>query len=267
MNHSVKTDEELLALLEHTMHKVSDAAPDMELTASAGNPRWMASAAAATVIAVGVGAAGLALHARHDNSGPLTPGAQPTTPFDSAEPITSTTMSSVDGETSAVTTTSIFSTTGTVRPLDSRDEAWRAAVYQEMASFGTCATTDYGVGSSAGFSAKTICSHFVDGQPVDGNLVFVIQELPATLDKSSGWQQKAAGFDTAGTPLSSVDAMMFVETSNGVTRRAAIVTPRYMVFVAAELIDDQYLPTGDHDLAVVLQHLNAAADTILTPAG
>lgn len=263
MNHSVKSDEELIALLERTMLKVSVSAPEMEFSTTAGNQRWMATAAVATVLVVGVGAAGIALNARHDTSSPLTPGAQATTPADTAEPITSTTMSSIDGGTSAVTTTSILTTTGTIRPLDARDEAWRAAVYQEMASFGSCATTDYGVGSGDQFSAKAICNHFSDGQPVDGALVFILEELPASIDKSSAdWQQKTAGFDTAGAPVGP-DALMFVETSNGATRRVAIVTPDHMVFLAAELIDDKYLPTGDHDLAAVAQDLNKVADSIL----
>ncbi len=261
MNHSVKSDEELIALLERTMHKVSVSAPEMEFSTAAGNQRWMAAAAA--VIVVGVGAAGVALNARHNGSSPLTPGAPATTPVDTVGPITSTTMSSIDGGSSAGTTTSLLTTTGTVRPLDARDDAWRAAVYQQMASFGSCATTDYGVGSGDQFSAKAICNHFLDGQPVDGNLVFILEELPASIDKSSAdWQQKTAGFDTVGVPVGP-DALMFVETSNGATRRAAIVTPDHMVFLAAELIDDKYLPNGDHDLAAVAQDLNEVADSIL----
>ncbi len=253
MNQSVKSDEELIALLERTMHKVSECAPDMEFPATVGNQRWMASAAAATVLVVGVGAAGLALNARHDASNPLSPGAQ-------------TAMSSIDGGSSASTTTSIVTTTGTPRPVDARDDAWRAAVYQEMESFGTCATTDYGVGSGPQFSAKTICTHFLGDQPVDGNLVFVLEALPDTIDTSSlGWQQRKAGFDTPGVSVGT-DALMFVETSNGVARRVAIVTPKHMILVAAELIDDQYVPSGDHDLTVAAQDLNKVADSILEKA-
>ena len=70
MNHSVTSDEELNALLERTMRRVSVAAPDMEFSKTAGNHRWIATAAAATVLAVGVGAAGVALNARRDASSP-----------------------------------------------------------------------------------------------------------------------------------------------------------------------------------------------------
>ncbi len=70
MNHSVTSDEELNALLERTMRRVSVSAPDMEFSKTAGNHRWIATAAAATVLAVGVGAAGVALNARRDASSP-----------------------------------------------------------------------------------------------------------------------------------------------------------------------------------------------------
>jgi hypothetical protein len=95
MNHSVKSDEELIALLQRTMHKVSVSAPEMKFTATAGDQRWMASAAAATVLVAGLGAVGIALNARHNASSPLSPGAQATTPVDTAEPITSTPV--IDG--------------------------------------------------------------------------------------------------------------------------------------------------------------------------
>ena len=70
MNQSVTSDEELNALLERTMRTVSVAAPDMEFSTTAGNQRWMATAAAATVLVVGVGAVGVALNARRDASSP-----------------------------------------------------------------------------------------------------------------------------------------------------------------------------------------------------
>ncbi len=70
MNHSVTSDEELNALLERTMREVSERAPDMEFSTTTGNQRWIATAAAATVLVVGVGAAGVALNARRDASNP-----------------------------------------------------------------------------------------------------------------------------------------------------------------------------------------------------
>lgn len=266
MNHSVKSDEELIALLERTMHKVSVSAPEMEFSTAAGNQRWMAAAAAA-VIVVGVGATGIALNARHDGSSPLTPGAQATTPVDTAEPITSTTMSSTDGGSSAVTTTALHSTTGTVRPLDPRDEAWRAAVYQHMASFGTCATANVEVGPGTLFNAKTACNHFTDGQPVDGSIVFMLNELPfATLAESvADFTKNGTGNGAAGVPIGT-DAVMFVEKSNGVTRRASIVTAKHAVVIYSELLDDKYLPTGDHDLAAVAQDLNKVAGPLIAKA-
>jgi hypothetical protein len=70
MNHSVKSDEELMALLERTMRRVSVSAPDMEFSTTTGNQRWIATAAAATVLVVGVGATGVALNARRNASSP-----------------------------------------------------------------------------------------------------------------------------------------------------------------------------------------------------
>jgi hypothetical protein len=202
---------------------------------------------------LGVAAAGVALSSRN-NASPLSPGAQVSAPADTIEIVTPTTMS-----TSPLPT-------GPIRAADPRDEAWRAAVYQEMSSFGSCATTDFGVGTGAQFSAITICSHFVGDQPVDGNLVFVVQALPATLDTSStDWQQNLAGtgFDGPGVPVGA-DGLMFVETSRGTTRRVVIVTPKHKISVAAEMLDDKYLPTGNHDLSVVAQDLNKIADSVLT---
>jgi hypothetical protein len=253
MNHPVKSDEELHSLLERTMRTVANRAPDMAFSTAPANPRWMASVAAATVLVAGAGAAGIALSSRHSAS-PLVPGAQVSAPGDTIEIVSPTTMSS-----------SPLLPTGPTRAADPRDEAWRAAVYHEMSSFGTCATTDHGVGTGAEFSAVTICNHFEGDQPVDGNLVFVLQALPTTTDTSTtDWQQNlaGAGFNTAGVPVGS-DGMMFVETSHGLTRRVAIVTPKRVISVAAELIDDKYLPSGDHDLSVAAQDLNKVADSIL----
>ena len=95
MNNSVKSDDELIALLERTMHHVAVSAPDMEFSTTARSQRWMASAAAATVLVVGVGAAALALTARHDASGRLSPGAQTTEPATTVDPVPYTTMPSV----------------------------------------------------------------------------------------------------------------------------------------------------------------------------
>lgn len=72
MNSSVTSDEELNALLERTMRAVSESAPDMEFSTTTGNQRWIATAAAATVLVVGVGAAGVVLNARRDASSPPT---------------------------------------------------------------------------------------------------------------------------------------------------------------------------------------------------
>ena len=72
MNYSVTSDEELNALLERTMRAVSESAPDMEFSTTTGNQRWIATAAAATVLMVGVGATGVALNARRDASSPPT---------------------------------------------------------------------------------------------------------------------------------------------------------------------------------------------------
>lgn len=264
MNHSVKSDEELIALLERTMRDVSACAPDMEFSTTAGNQRWMATAAAATVLVVGVGAAGLALNARHDASSPLSPGGQTTTPADTAEPITSTTVSSTDSGPIASTTTSIVPVIGARPPVDPRDEAWRSAVDQEMAAFGTCATADVTVGPGTLFNAKTICSHFSGGQPVDGNVVFILEELPfpTLADSVADWTKNGTGNGTPGVPLGK-DAVMFVGKSNGVTRRVAIVTAKHAIVINSEIIDDKYLPTGDHDLAVVGQNLEKVAGRIL----
>lgn len=179
--------------------------------------------------------------------------------------ITSMTMSSTDGGSSAVTTTAFHTTTGTVRPLDARDEAWRAAVYQAMASFGSCATTDdYLVDSGTSFKATTICTHFSDGQPVDGNLVFILHELRFnTLDESvADWTKNGNGNGASGVPIGS-DTMMFAETNNGLTRRVSIVTAKHAIVIQAEMVEDRYLPTGDQDLTTVAQDLNTLADLIL----
>ena len=85
MNNSVKTDDDLIALLKRTMHNVAVSAPDMEFSTTAGNQRWMATAAAATVLVVGVGAAGLALTGGRDASRRLSPGAQTTASGDTVE--------------------------------------------------------------------------------------------------------------------------------------------------------------------------------------
>jgi hypothetical protein len=81
MNHSVDSDEALVALLQRTMHEVSMSAPDMELSTTAGNQRWMVSAAAATVIVVGVGAAGLAVTSRSGSSDRISSSSPSTVPF------------------------------------------------------------------------------------------------------------------------------------------------------------------------------------------
>jgi hypothetical protein len=249
MTHSVKSDDELIALLQRTMHKVSAAAPDMEFSTGAGHQGWMATAAAATLVVVGVGAAGLALSAREDVPGPTTPGAGATTPVATRQSV-------------APTTTSIDGSAGTTDLQDPRSDAWRAAVYDQMAAFGTCA--DAGVGSGPEFRATTVCTHFVGEQPVDGNVAFVLEELPAGIDTSlPNWQRKAFGLDySAIVPLEGSD-VMFVDRSNGVVRRVAVVTPEHVVLVSAEMVDDQYLPTGDSDLAAVARHLNGIADVIL----
>jgi LysM repeat protein len=250
MNHSVTSDEELIALLERTMREVSECAPDMEFSTTGGNQRWMASAAAATVLVVGVGAAGLALNARHDAPSPLSPGG-------------STTVASTDGGPIASTTTSIVAVVHAL-PLDPRDDAWRAAVYQEMSAFGTCATANVEVGPGTLFNAKTACYHFADGQPVDGNIVFTLEELPfpTLADSVANWTKNGTGSGAPGVPLGK-DAVMFVEKSNGITRRVAIVTAKHAVVINAELIDDKYLPTGEHDLTAVAQDLHKVADSIL----
>ena len=250
MNHSVTSDEELIALLERTMHEVSECAPDMEFSTTAGNQRWMATAAAATVLVVGVGAAGLALNARDDASSPLSPGGQ-------------TTVASTDGGPIASTTTSIVAVVH-ARPLDPRDDAWQAAVYQEMSAFGTCATANVEVGPGTLFNAKTACNHFSDGQPVDGNIVFTLEELPfpTLADSVANWTKNGTGSGAPGVPLGK-DAVMFVEKRNGVTRQVSIVTATHAVNIYSELIDDKYLPTGDHDLTAVAQDLNKVAGTIL----
>ena len=160
-------------------------------------------------------------------------------------PITSTTMSSTDGG----------------------SDAWRAAVYQEMSAFGTCATTNDQVGSGSFFNAKTICTHFSGEQPVDGNIVFMLNELPfATLAESvADFTKNGTGNGAAGVPIGT-DAVMFVEKSNGVTRRASIVTAKHAVVIYSELLDDKYLPTGDHDLAAVAQDLNKVAGPLIAKA-
>jgi len=102
MNHSVMSDEELLALLERTMHDVSECAPDMEFSATASSHRWVASAAAASVLVIGLGAAGVALRARHDAASHVSPVGQ--TPVDTAATITPTTGASIGTEPSTATT-------------------------------------------------------------------------------------------------------------------------------------------------------------------
>lgn len=110
MNNSVKTDDDLIALLKRTMHNVAVSAPDMEFSTTAGNQRWMATAAAATVLVVGVGAAGLALTGGRDASRRLSPGAQTTASGDTVEPVPSTTLSSVIAVTTLPLTTDPGST-------------------------------------------------------------------------------------------------------------------------------------------------------------
>jgi len=80
MNHPVKTDEDLVALLERTMQHVAATAPNTELEPPVASRRWIGSVAAAAVLVVGLAAAGLALSSRHDAESPLSPAADASAP-------------------------------------------------------------------------------------------------------------------------------------------------------------------------------------------
>ncbi len=156
-------------------------------------------------------------------------------------------------------------TLGQALPLSSQpatDAAWRAAVEQEAALLHLdLGITEQGVGSSAEFSTKIIGTLSADGKVLDGNLAFVFTQLPANLDtSSSGWQQQAAGVNAPGVSISA-DSVMFVETMIGKGRRVAIVTPKHVIYIVAETIDDKYLPTDA--LTAAAQDLNKLADAIL----
>jgi len=178
-----------------------------------------------------------------------------------AASVSESASTAVPGDSTAVTTTGVI-TLAPSQTVDARDEAWRAAVYEEMASFGTCAIADRTAGSDVLFVSRVTCNHFSDGQPVDGNLVFDLSKLPANVDTNlAGWQQGVAGFDTPGEQVGG-NAEMFVETSGGTVRRVAIVTPTHVIRIIPELVESEYLPSGDA-LAVAAQHLNLLADSIL----
>lgn len=198
--------------------------------------RWLLPAAAVVLLVVG----GLALAQRRS------PG---------------TASTAVPDDSIAVTTTGVITLVPS-QTVDARDEAWRAAVYEEMASFGTCAIADRTAGSDVLFVSRVTCNHFSDGKPVDGNLVFDLSKLPANVDTNlAGWQQGVAGFDTPGEQVGG-NAEMFVETSGGTVRRVAIVTPTHLIRITPELVESEYLPSGDA-LAVAAQHLSLLADSIL----
>ncbi len=154
---------------------------------------------------------------------------------------------------------------GQALPLSSQpatDAAWRAAVEQEAASLHLdLGITEQSVGSSAEFSTKIIGTLTADGKVLDGNLAFVLTQLPANLDTSStDWQQQAAGVNAPGVQLSA-DTTMFVETMVGKGRRVAIVTPKHVVYIVAETIDDNLL-TSDA-ITAAAQGLNKLADSVL----
>lgn len=56
MNNTVKSDEELLALLDRTMHEVARVAPEMQIEEAHHDYRWVATAAAAAIVIAAVGA-------------------------------------------------------------------------------------------------------------------------------------------------------------------------------------------------------------------
>ncbi|MEI8240588.1 MAG: hypothetical protein WCI22_14330 [Actinomycetota bacterium] len=271
MNNTMKSEEDVLAILERTMRAVADHAPDMEFSTRSNSSRWMASAAAAALVVAGVGAAGIALSSRNDPTGvTLGAGADATAPSETAEPITSTTMSTGDGGTSSVTTIQVAPSTPT-RAADGRDTAWRAAVTDELARWqSNLAVADYIVGSPEFFTGDTPSDLFVghvittltlNGQVVDGNIVFTLSAYPANFDTTTpGWQRKTAQAETDGTPVGA-NSMMFLEQSNGVTRRVSVVTPTHLLVINTELINDQSLPADG--LAAMAQDLNKLADDIL----
>lgn len=93
MNHSVKSDDELIALLERTMQAVAHRSPDMEFTARTASKHRMVSVAAASLLILGVGAAGFALNSRYDASSPMSATTQSTVPPNST---TSDPLSALD---------------------------------------------------------------------------------------------------------------------------------------------------------------------------
>ena len=108
-----------------------------------------------------------------------------------------------------------------------------------------------------------MCGVSAGRQALGGEIVFVLSELPTNLDTTApGWQQQAAESQTSGVRLNNTDRWMFVEWSNGVARRVAIVARTHVVLIVAEVIDDVDLPASDV-LTMVAQDLSKLADSIL----
>lgn len=89
MNQTLKSDEELIALLEHTMRRVAQAAPTMRFDDAHHDNRWMATAAAAVLVVAGATRAAIVVSSRHDSapvdtsavaSEPTSQGSSPTSP-------------------------------------------------------------------------------------------------------------------------------------------------------------------------------------------
>jgi hypothetical protein len=65
MNHTVQSDDELIAVLERTMREVARLAPDMRVD-EPNDRRWLATAAAAAVVVAGAAGVGIAISHRED---------------------------------------------------------------------------------------------------------------------------------------------------------------------------------------------------------
>ena len=140
---------------------------------------------------------------------------------------------------------------------------WRTFVEQELAHQGLdFAITGTGVGPGDGFSTYVESGTTAAGRSFDGSLVFQLSQLPSNIDTTTqGWQQQAVQFESAPVKLADTDQWLFVDRSNGVIRRVAVVTPDHIVYIGAEMIVNIDLPTSDI-LAIVAQDLSALADTL-----
>ena len=82
MNQSTMTDDELIALLEHTMRDVARLAPDMSVDEPRSDNRWIVTAAAAVIVVAGGSGIALVASSRQDasRSGPAADAPASTSP-------------------------------------------------------------------------------------------------------------------------------------------------------------------------------------------